>query len=63
MQLRGRRVGDDDANPATLRRDLANAAGLEVARLFYDWTGKRPGDGVYEERRRNQGRPAVGDRR
>ena len=63
VQLRGRRVGDDDANPATLRRDLANAAGLEVARLFYDWTGRRPGDAVYEERRRNQGRPAAGDRR
>ena len=63
VELRGRRVGEQDADPATLRRDLANAAGLEVARLFYDWTGRRPGDAVYEERRRQQGRPAAGDRR
>lgn len=62
VELRPRRVGDDDTDPAELRRNLANAAGLEVARLFYNWTGQRPGDQVYEERRRIDGQQRPGDR-
>ena len=63
VELRTRELGGDRSDPATLRRDLADAAGLAVARLFYDWTGPRPGDAVYEQRRHNAGRPQPGDRR
>ena len=63
VELRPRRVGEDAADPATMRRDLADAAGLAVARLFYDWTGPRPGDAALEAQRRAAGRPAPGDRR
>ncbi|BAM02409.1 hypothetical protein [Phycisphaera mikurensis] len=62
VDLRARRIGEDAADPANVRRDLADAAGLAVARLFYDWTGQAPGDTVYEERRRTTGTPRPGDR-
>ncbi len=63
VELRTRELGSDLGDPGTLRRDLADAAGLAVARLFYDWTGPRPGDAVYEQRRYNAGRPQPGDKR